>query len=318
MRITEHDELLIQRCLDDELSGEETRALMYRLNQLNDGWKLLACGFLQERAIDKHLRSFDGPVTAGDHVGTSDGISHSEVGDRRNSEVVPVAADGRQPADRPFPEPPFTQKRTAGDDPVAESLRVVTGGSASGKFGDSEMTPVMPRQIGARRRQLHHWWSHPLTSLSLCAAIALVIGLLLPGPAFLWNGGGDQMAASGNRRTAVDSAASIDNSAAENTRLAQGRSPENSSAMPLNYRVQFQPSGSLTNEPMNIPVIRDREKFYEALRRNGQVTQQFLREFPWLETENVGSELKAVRVSLDEQHDVLIFMDDRSFGPPVQ
>ena len=51
MLTNEHDELLIQRCVDNELSPAETRQLLRRLELLDYGWKQLACGFLEDRCL---------------------------------------------------------------------------------------------------------------------------------------------------------------------------------------------------------------------------------------------------------------------------
>ncbi|MFM7163693.1 MAG: hypothetical protein ACKO3T_00505 [Planctomycetaceae bacterium] len=53
MSLLRQDELLIQRCVDDELSSEQTRVLLERLDTMTGGWKTLACGFLE----DRYLRS---------------------------------------------------------------------------------------------------------------------------------------------------------------------------------------------------------------------------------------------------------------------
>ena len=57
MLINQHDELLIQRCVDDELSPPETRALLQRLDRLDGGWKKLACELLEDRGLSKTFRS---------------------------------------------------------------------------------------------------------------------------------------------------------------------------------------------------------------------------------------------------------------------
>lgn len=51
MQTSEHDELLIQRCVDNELSPAETQQLLRRLESLDCGWKQLACGFLEDRSL---------------------------------------------------------------------------------------------------------------------------------------------------------------------------------------------------------------------------------------------------------------------------
>lgn len=53
MLTSEHDELLIQRCVDNELSPVETQQLLRRLESLDCGWKHLACGFMEDRCLQK-------------------------------------------------------------------------------------------------------------------------------------------------------------------------------------------------------------------------------------------------------------------------
>ena len=47
--MNEIDETLIQRCIDNELSAGERRQLLTRLDAVSDGWKSLACGFIEEQ-----------------------------------------------------------------------------------------------------------------------------------------------------------------------------------------------------------------------------------------------------------------------------
>lgn len=51
MLTNERDELLIQRCIDNELTPAETQQLLRRLEGLDCGWKQLACGFLEDRCL---------------------------------------------------------------------------------------------------------------------------------------------------------------------------------------------------------------------------------------------------------------------------
>lgn len=43
------DEILIQRCVDNECSDVERRQLMARLDEIPDGWKNLACTYIEEQ-----------------------------------------------------------------------------------------------------------------------------------------------------------------------------------------------------------------------------------------------------------------------------
>jgi len=110
MTLNSSTELLIQRCVDDELSAAETRALLQQLDSISGGWKCLACGLLE----DRHLRRMFRP-------------------ERLSA-----------------PSPPDVPAR-----------------------------PTRPAQPPLSATRLRHWWNHPLTSLSLCAAIAFVGGMLV-------------------------------------------------------------------------------------------------------------------------------------------
>lgn len=129
MTLNPKTELLIQRCVDDELSAADTRALLQQLDSINEGWKCLACGLLE----DRHLRRMLRPETLSPHSSADAPVSPARLA-----------------------QPPMSTTR------------------------------------------LRHWWNHPLTSLSLCAAIAFVGGLLVSG------GRGASPAAFSNRdQTAV-------------------------------------------------------------------------------------------------------------------
>ena len=47
--LTERDEKLIQRCVDGELSKDERRELLERVENIPDGWKMLACSFMEDQ-----------------------------------------------------------------------------------------------------------------------------------------------------------------------------------------------------------------------------------------------------------------------------
>lgn len=47
--MNENNEILIQRCIDNELTSEERQALLQRLEETPEGWKSLACGFVEEQ-----------------------------------------------------------------------------------------------------------------------------------------------------------------------------------------------------------------------------------------------------------------------------
>ncbi len=55
MHMNEQSERQIQRCIDGELSAAESRLLLSRLDEIDDGWKTLACGFLEDRLFRKSI-----------------------------------------------------------------------------------------------------------------------------------------------------------------------------------------------------------------------------------------------------------------------
>lgn len=114
MKLSEKDELLIQRCVDGELSAADTRSLLLRLDNIDSGWKTLACGLLEDRTLRKFSKSPD---------------------------VFKIPAVASEP-----------EKTVAVNSPASRSKSQIA----------------------------RHWWSHPVTSLTLCAAIAFVGGMLIP------------------------------------------------------------------------------------------------------------------------------------------
>ena len=139
MLMRESDELRIQKCVDNELSSQETSQLLRRLDSLTDGWKTLACGLLEDRRIRSAL-------PASKLVTSSPVISQ------------PVIS---QPVKFPSPD------------------------TSSPSFSTEEPKPLVAKSAGEPRvinvnDVVRHWWSHPVTSLTLCAAIAFVGGLLIP------------------------------------------------------------------------------------------------------------------------------------------
>ncbi len=153
-----NDELQIQRCVDQELSPAETRALLQSLDGLNNGWKQLACGLLEDRnfrtAINAaaDLRRFGIPVTAARDADTATGSGAStETFQSRASRTMP-----------------------------AEETRPST----------ASQEPPVPSRGRSAKDVARRWWSHPVTSLTLCAAIAFVSGLLIPDMLTGTSGGG--------------------------------------------------------------------------------------------------------------------------------
>lgn len=199
MLMRESDELKIQKCVDNELSSQETSELLRQLDTLTDGWKTLACGLLEDRRIRSALPPWKSAASEPVIDLTQQTPSLLMSPTSMNSE------DRKPQISRPADEP-----------------RVI-------KVNDL----------------VRHWWSHPVTSLSLCAAIAFVGGLLIPD---------------------LDSGRSTVN----NTRTELA-SPARSPQYPLavaddtqRYRVELQPGG----RSVEIPVVTDLKELHQLDRRH--------------------------------------------------
>jgi hypothetical protein len=129
---------------------------------------------------------------------------------------------------------------------VSYESSVRTEHSTAINDSDPSLSPKGKNQ--PRVSKLNHvvrsWWSHPVTSLTLCAAIAFVSGLLIPD----------------FRST----------KSAGNNSLSQTNSTVRSALAPAaanaeqQYRVELQPGG----RSVEIPVVTDLSKLYELDRRH--------------------------------------------------
>ncbi|GEM_PF-421971 len=152
--LNKNDELQIQRCVDQELSPAETRSLLHRLDSLNNGWKHLACGLLEDRNFRTAMNAAADFRKFGVQGGSIADVDSSSA----NATIDGTAFDGTT-----FGGQATTTKSTA----VTPS----PGGS------DERPTLSRGRSVNDVARR---WWSHPVTSLTLCTAIAFVSGLLIP------------------------------------------------------------------------------------------------------------------------------------------
>lgn len=64
--LSPRDEILIQRCVDNECSTAERRELLDRLEQIDDGWKALACTYMEEQLFAAACNK--APVTQADSL----------------------------------------------------------------------------------------------------------------------------------------------------------------------------------------------------------------------------------------------------------
>jgi hypothetical protein len=53
--MTEHDELLLQRCVDGEISAEQRAELIQQLDAGPDGWKVLACSYMEDQLVARGI-----------------------------------------------------------------------------------------------------------------------------------------------------------------------------------------------------------------------------------------------------------------------
>ena len=62
--MTEHDELLLQRCVDGEISAEQRAELIRQLDAGPDGWKVLACSYMEDQLVARGIARSETPVHA--------------------------------------------------------------------------------------------------------------------------------------------------------------------------------------------------------------------------------------------------------------
>ena len=200
MLIDSRDELLIQRCVDGELSPVETRSLLQRLDGLDGGWKKLACELLEDRGL-------------------------------RGSLASDIVVDER-------PRWIDSSRTVRGSEPVrrlvARDVATVAGPTSTSR--------------------LRTWWSHPITSLSLCAAIAFVGGMLIP------DGGADREIADSRAVPGLGSGAALSNSS------PRAMNAENAPAG--SYSIQLDPDGP----SVDVPVYGRLEDLVRSDRNNPLVS----------------------------------------------
>ncbi len=276
MRPDQNDELLIQRCLDDELTPEETRQLMARLNQVTDGWKILACGFISERTICRAVAGSDQSLR----------------------ETKSAMSD-------------LHAMKTAAADSLSEHSRKVSVARMS-DGGAAGRTAVRDVTTGVARASVP-WRSHPLTSLTLCAAIAFVTGLLIPDASirnrsgfFGWRKESPVVA---DARQVGSGSISPDSPP-----VGKDRNSNSTSA----FQVELHPDGTNQGKPMSIPLVRDREKLFEGLRQNQKRSHQMRQQYPGLAVQRSDNGLRAVLVPVDDEHNAIIFVDEQIFSQPAQ
>ncbi|MCR9201034.1 MAG: hypothetical protein NXI04_20535 [Planctomycetaceae bacterium] len=72
------EEILIQRCVDNECSPAERGELIERLDQSQDGWKTLACTYMEEQLFAAACREEFQPTTTAGSAGPSAPVSSAQ------------------------------------------------------------------------------------------------------------------------------------------------------------------------------------------------------------------------------------------------
>jgi hypothetical protein len=62
--MTEHDELLLQRCVDGEISAEQRAELIQQLDAGPAGWKVLACSYMEDQLVARGIARSETAVHA--------------------------------------------------------------------------------------------------------------------------------------------------------------------------------------------------------------------------------------------------------------
>lgn len=287
--ISEFDERLIQRCLDDELTSKETRQLLSRLDSVPDGWKTLACGFVEERLFKKAIRGTlqAGALDSDRPVSGSLSKSNSSPGEMSGYSIL------EQPSGQPLSNPRDSK----------ESAN--TANTTSASEGN-----VVPAPHGLSM----HWWSHPLTSLSLCAAIAFVAGLLVPD---LHRGNTSRLPSGSNGlSTAVGMTAGQDGLI---ERDSSSMTPAGRTGSPAgNYSLQIVDGAGSKDSSFAIPVVNDPVEWSRSLPLNQRHIEQLSPAWHGMNDGESNESFQLIRISVDDKNDILMFVRDSQFFDPAQ
>ena len=182
------EEILIQRCVDNECSPTERRELMERLDQTEDGWKTLACTYMEEQLFATACREEFRPAAAAaaepvpaaqpqsghwfHHPAISMvltacvvfllGVIGAGEYQRRNSgdttgqgAVAATDAAGSGPQDSPVPPPESMASRTVSNQPGSAWLE--TDGTVQGKLPVYSNVPEFMSSFERFRQQTDQW-----------------------------------------------------------------------------------------------------------------------------------------------------------------
>ena len=321
--ITSADELLIQRCLDNELSPASTRQLMSRLDMVTDGWKTLACGFLEERLYKHAISHFTLPATSGGAADLSEKPDTDPAKPQTLQATVPLMTANRTVAKGLAAKPDgvtslgtdHVTARAGVELDVSQTVASTVTRSKS-EFGGEQSSP------GSAVR----WWAHPVTSISLCAAIAFVGGLLVPD---LKISGTSPLAGSGLRgsgqsgeENGVVSAADPNHGARHQTGTARGSMVGDGSfvspASRGNYSLQILPTENANARPLQIPVVDDPVEWSRGF--SGEPTLPAGIRPGGLRAGDQRSidSVRWIRIPMDDENDILMIVRDRDLYAPAQ
>jgi hypothetical protein len=240
VQLNEQQELLIQRCVDDELSVDDARLLISGMDEIDDGWKSLACGLLEDRLLTKSIRDISQTNSSFDHA-----------------------------------------------DAAYKTLPQIASTSA------------------ANRRVNRGWFAHPVTSLTLCAAIAFVSGLLIPHS--------PSQSSSDTSRMIAEASTADEN---RNT-VAPGSvaSQAGGSAAVPRYQVEWLPPGQGTQDPVQIPVFQGVSGWAHGLADDPQLFGADNRGFT---IGGSGADARLIRIPLNDSEDILLLVREQDIGLPLQ
>ena len=337
--ITAADELLIQRCLDNELSTTATRQLMTRLDAIDDGWKTLACGFLEERLYKQAISALPSPPPpqAGNITDLSEHLRQYTMG----SHVSDVAAL-------------FDATRLQASAAVAKSANAKSQKTHSGDpdsfAGDADITnpPAAGCQpVIAGRTQIHErpaaqplrkmasgsfsdgprvkWWAHPVTSITLCAAIAFVGGLLVPD---LGEPGSplantwlkrNRTSNEDNGLAAVAGATSGGQLHADTPHGSMvGDGGFVSPTAQVTYSLQIVPTENTNARPVRVPVVDDPVEWSRGLLQEPQLPAHIRSRGYSSSDQRSMDSVRWIRLPVDDENDILMMVRDVDVYAPVQ
>lgn len=188
-------------------------------------------------------------------------------------------------------------------------VSAATSGSASSTAspadaGTEGTTVRRAGQVEFRNRWHTGWFSHPLTSMTLCAAIAFVSGLLIPKPA-------DSLSA---RRSVAAPTAPAASGGSSGTALPRTITAQHdASADDSGIHVQWYPDGS--GRQVDVPVYRKPDEWAQDIGGQWQLFQQ-----SGSGSSSLGRQaaMRMIRIPVNDSEDLLLFVREQDLGLPLQ